>query len=718
MDRRLGRALEVLRDRQVYLELGWIRLGDYAAECLGLSLRTVQDLIRTERSLAALPLTAAAFDAGQLSASHVRALAHVATVENEKTWIASARRMDVRSLRRAVAESLARKAAAGGPGAAPDGAGADAGPPGDNSSLSLDTDGVRTSGVGSLETHLEEEDDEPELKRLSISAPVWVISWWRDAVTLARRLTGRALPHGPALETVLAESQDVIGSMTGSADGSQAGRLQKVRAVSGQSEGPRERFQVGPMHERGTAGSPGEAHDLSVPGEAAAAPPTLGISRGEADSPPNIDPSATSESPADIHQDSGCVGKEPGASARPSMSRPSAPSPEACALDAQLRRLVIERQRVESMLAERLGMDRAAGAHLLDGGGSFERYASRHYGISPRRIYYLLSLQRTLGRLAALKRAYVSGRLTLRQTILVGRIATRRTAPAWIRRAERITLRRLEDEVEYWELLRVERPGVWERLKGHPLPDGIVLVPGHAPRLHAFASRLGVGGAPGSVRNDATGDLHAFARPEPRVGSFTGTGDDLPTDASSFIEALSASVAATPLPARMGVLRMRVEPETLEMWHDTVSRVRALSDEPLEEWEVLVLALRRFFQVCDNKETRGQRREHPILERDGWRCAFPGCRSIGSGTLQTHHVLFRSHGGTDDDPGLLVALCNAHHQHLLHQGYIRCSGRAPDALVWELGTGGNLPAWRIYRGDVLVGGRALMPTAAAMGIAM
>ncbi|HXI02180.1 MAG TPA: HNH endonuclease signature motif containing protein, partial [Candidatus Saccharimonadales bacterium] len=558
----------------------------------------------------------------------------------------------------------------------------------------LDSDGASASDVDSLEKRLEEEDAEPELQRLTVSAPVWVISWWRDAVTLARRLAGSTLPHGAALETVLAESQDVIGSMTGSADGSQAGRLKIVRAPSGQFEGSHECFQACPMHERGVAGSPGDAHDRSVPGEAAASGSNTSLSQGKADSAPNIDPSATAGSPEDIHQDSACVGRESGASARPSMSRPAAPSPEACALDAELRRLVTERQRAEASLAERLGMDRAAGAHLLDGGGSFERYASRRYGISPRRIYYLLALQRTLERLSALKRAYVSGRLTLRQTIFVGKVATRRTAPTWIRRAERITLRRLEDEVEYWELLRVERPEVWERLRGFPLPDGIVLVPGYAPRLHAFA------------------------RPESLLGWFTGTDDDSPIDASSFIEGLGASLAATPLPARMGILRMRVEPETLEMWRDTVSRFRSLSDEPLEEWEILVLALRRFFQVWDNTETRRQRREHPILERDGWRCAFPGCRSMGTGRHQTHHILFRSHGGTNDDPGLLVALCNAHHQHLLHQGYIRCSGRAPDDLVWELGTGGNLPAWRIYRGDVLVGGRSFARTAPEMGIAM
>ena len=713
-----------MRDRQLFLELGWIRLGDYAAECLGLSLRTVQDLIRTEEILAALPLTAAAFDAGHVSAAHVRTLGRVANIENERMWLARACRMDVRSLRRAVAAAIAREEAAGGPGAISSGTAGDAAPlPADGSP---DTDGKRPSGVALLGGHRvaslgkDQEGDELELRPFSIPAPVWVISWWRDAVALARRLAGSSLPHGVALESVLAESRDVVGA------GADSPRKPGADQFAG-GAAPRE--QVG---DQGWI-------SLDVPHD--------------------------DESPRGPASD----GQGPEGSDMSAKARPAAPSLEAFVLEAELRRLVTERQSLEASLAERLGMDRAAGAHLLEGGGSFERYASRRYGISPRRIYYLLSLQRTLERLSALKRAHVLGRLTLRQTILVGKVATRRTAPVWIRRAERITLRRLEDEVEYWELLRMERPEVWERLKGYPLPNGIVLVPGHAPRLHAFARRGAVGdngssgfaarvgddshstesdlhafahldahGSSGSsesrhatdeqssasTRKDDTGvnetrtDLHAFAPPEPRSGSLTDTDDAPSIDAFSFIEALGASVAAMPLPARMGILRMRVEPETLEIWHDTVARFRALSSTPIEEWEVLVLVLRRFFQVWDNRETRRQRREHPILERDGWRCASPGCRSMGTGKLQTHHILFRSQGGTDGDPGLLVALCNGHHLHLLHDGYIRCSGRAPDALVWELGTGGNLPAWRIYRGDALVGGRALMPTAAAMGIAM
>jgi hypothetical protein len=79
-----------------------------------------------------------------------------------------------------------------------------------------------------------------------------------------------------------------------------------------------------------------------------------------------------------------------------------------------------------------------------------------------------------------------------------------------------------------------------------------------------------------------------------------------------------------------------------------------------------------------------ERRNTPqrrAIERDGGFCQVPGCSRAA---VHAHHVVWRSRGGTDD-PENLVSLCAAHHLHGIHAGYIRVSGRAPDALVWELG---------------------------------
>jgi len=88
-------------------------------------------------------------------------------------------------------------------------------------------------------------------------------------------------------------------------------------------------------------------------------------------------------------------------------------------------------------------------------------------------------------------------------------------------------------------------------------------------------------------------------------------------------------------------------------------------------------------------EQRGQ--DYQIYQRDGWRCAMPGCRARRG--LHCHHVIFRSHDGGDDAWNLLT-LCVVHHQYLVHRGLIRIQGQAPDRLVFEMGVG------RFASGDV------------------
>jgi len=78
---------------------------------------------------------------------------------------------------------------------------------------------------------------------------------------------------------------------------------------------------------------------------------------------------------------------------------------------------------------------------------------------------------------------------------------------------------------------------------------------------------------------------------------------------------------------------------------------------------------------------REMRRNYPLFERDGWQCRVPGCSAHGP--LHLHHIVFRAHGGSDQ-PENLVTLCDFHHK-ALHARWIRCTGRAPHALYWELG---------------------------------
>jgi hypothetical protein len=67
-----------------------------------------------------------------------------------------------------------------------------------------------------------------------------------------------------------------------------------------------------------------------------------------------------------------------------------------------------------------------------------------------------------------------------------------------------------------------------------------------------------------------------------------------------------------------------------------------------------------------------------VLERDGWKCTYPGCGARAS--LHVHHIVFRSRGGSDD-PWNLTVVCNFHHN-LIHTEKIAVRGRAPATLEW------------------------------------
>jgi hypothetical protein len=75
--------------------------------------------------------------------------------------------------------------------------------------------------------------------------------------------------------------------------------------------------------------------------------------------------------------------------------------------------------------------------------------------------------------------------------------------------------------------------------------------------------------------------------------------------------------------------------------------------------------------------------DYADFERDGFRCTVPGCTARRN--LHSHHVRFRSAGGPDQ-PWNRTTLCAFHHQRGVHGGTLRVRGRAPGALLYELGT--------------------------------
>ena len=108
---------------------------------------------------------------------------------------------------------------------------------------------------------------------------------------------------------------------------------------------------------------------------------------------------------------------------------------------------------------------------------------------------------------------------------------------------------------------------------------------------------------------------------------------------------------------------------------------RAAAGRWLSPGECLVAIAEHFIETWGPALKQRTTLARRIRERDRHRCTVPGCSRPGG---HTHHLTFRSQGGSDAAHNL-IAVCAAHHLIGIHEGLIAVSGRAPDALVWQSG---------------------------------
>jgi hypothetical protein len=207
----------------------------------------------------------------------------------------------------------------------------------------------------------------------------------------------------------------------------------------------------------------------------------------------------------------------------------------------------------------------------------------------------------------------------------------------WVEWAERVTVRRLEADVERALLLRAGHHLAWQRCK---------LDPARAQDPIPDAERQ-------------------MCAPDVDVEASEELAWRLPRDVAWLFAAVREAFRRKLWAGR------RLCPSDGETFE-------ALLDHALSTWTL---------------RDPGNARRHPVVERDGYRCAVPGCSSRRS--LQDHHVVFRSAGG-GDEPENRVTLCAFHHQRCLHAGRLRVRGFAPDRLVFELGARGEGPPLARY----------------------
>jgi hypothetical protein len=297
-------------------------------------------------------------------------------------------------------------------------------------------------------------------------------------------------------------------------------------------------------------------------------------------------------------------------------------------LDRRLREVRRVAQRIDYQIGAlaRLGSDRRLFREV--GFATVKLYVESRLGCSASRVWSLIAVERETWRLGGpFRAAWKEGRLSHLAALALIPVMDEIHGEAWIRRAGEVTLRRLEDEVA-WALDHGELP--WLSAKPAPPPPDMSVPPGGLSSVDMH-----------EVQIRAHGD-------SPR--------DDFGPGGSARL--------AFRIPLSVAVL--------LEI---QIRRYRHPRDPDWRAFErVIAHALLEWTAVPKHRD--------PVFERDGWRCAVPGCRSRRN--LHDHHVVFRSQGG-DNSRDNRITVCAAHHLHGIHAGIVHVSGRAPDGLEWCVG---------------------------------
>ena len=319
---------------------------------------------------------------------------------------------------------------------------------------------------------------------------------------------------------------------------------------------------------------------------------------------------------------------------------------DAFELDRRLRLAVRLEQTLDAVMAPALRRVACAEYPWRKAYWPLARYAQEQLGMPASKARALIRLERAAEVCPELAEAYRSGRLSwvkarcLLPLLLLDLEGAWR--PLWVAWAERVTVRRLEQDVERALLLRAGHLRAWLRCKFDPAraQDPI----------------------PESERSMCARDVD--------------------TEATEQLVFRVPQAVAGLLWAVHQTLRNR-------LWR--------AGRRPLRNGEMFELMLDAAVQAWTLREP-GKRRPDPVIERDGYQCAIPGCTSRCN--LQDHHVTYRSRGGGDAEHNR-VTLCAFHHQRCVHMARMRVRGRAPDALVFELGLRGSAPPLASYRsGDI------------------
>jgi hypothetical protein len=321
-------------------------------------------------------------------------------------------------------------------------------------------------------------------------------------------------------------------------------------------------------------------------------------------------------------------------------------------LDQKLEEAVIQSQTADKLICCILSEVRERGAYRDFGFSSIYDYALQRFGFKQRKTRYLLFLGRKVQELPQIREALRSGKLGWCKATRIASVASLQDETMWLDSALSLSVeeldRRIKDGTDRMtsvlhffvtEDLRV----LWE--------NGLEL-----------------------ARRVAGAEISPTEAFEYMVAEFVATyanGGAAPDECEPENEAEPDETAES--------APVEVEVEVEEAPSD---ETRPLPLFPFAE-EIRVDIKDDSSLVCPETERAcldgsGASFRKQILERDNWKCTYPGCNARRD--FHVHHIEFRSHGGPDEAWNC-TTLCAFHHK-LLHAAQIRLKGRAPYQLEW------------------------------------
>jgi len=151
--------------------------------------------------------------------------------------------------------------------------------------------------------------------------------------------------------------------------------------------------------------------------------------------------------------------------------------------------------------------------------------------------------------------------------------------------------------------------------------------------------------------------------------------------AETFVlDILADEVGTLPRSSTMPI-RFFLPEELFEMWN-TCFGLYLLQPGADDSAQGFIAALLQEWLVTERLHFKVTR-SYAILKRDRFRCQVPGCNCRRN--LHIHHIIPRSHGGSDD-PANLIVLCEKCHLRLLHDLHtLKIEGTAPFNLTFTFG---------------------------------